>query len=91
MKHKANIPRPLRIISHEILVSLRPLLLIITTEHTLQTNTHALDIMYRGPARAVEQVETDDAVGVDVWVPGYGARVGADEGDFWGLRSSRSV
>ena len=37
------------------------------------------------PALPVEQVEADDAVGVDVRVPGYRVRVVADEGDFWGL------
>jgi hypothetical protein len=73
------------VIPHEILIPLGPLLLIITAQHALQTNTHALDIMYGRPAGAVEQVEADDAVGVDVRVPGYRVRVVADEGDFWGL------
>lgn len=34
---------------------------------------------------AVEQVEADDAVGVDVRVVGYWVRCVADEGDFWWL------
>jgi hypothetical protein len=85
MENKANIPRPLCIIPHKILISLRPLLLRVAREHTLQTNTHALDVVDGRPAGAVEQVEADDAVGVDVWVPGYGVCVVAEEDDFGGL------
>ena len=85
MKNKANIPRPLGIIPHEILIALRPLLLRITRKHTLQTDTHTLDVVNRRPTGTVEQIETDDAVGVDVRVPGYGVRGCADEDYFGGL------
>jgi hypothetical protein len=47
MKHKIDIPRPLRVIPHEVFISLGPLLLRITRQHALQTHTHALDIMHR--------------------------------------------
>ena len=86
MKNKANIPRPLGIIPHEILIALRPLLLRITRKHTLQTDTHTLDVVNRRPTGTVEQVEADDAVGVDVRVPGYGVRGCTDEDYFGGLR-----
>jgi hypothetical protein len=75
MKHKVDIPWPLRIIPHEILIPLWPFLLRIACEHALQTNAYALDVVDGRPAGAVEQVEADDAVGVDVGVPGYGVRV----------------
>jgi hypothetical protein len=86
MEHKVNIPWPLRIIPDEILIPLRPLLLRITRQHALQTHTDALDIVDGRPTRAVEQVEADDAVGIDVRVPGDGVVGVANEGDFWGLR-----
>ena len=86
MKHKANIPRPLRIIPDEVLIALRPLLLGVTRQHTLQAHTDALDVVDGGPAGAVEQVEADDAVGVDVWVPGYRVGFVAEEDYFGGLR-----
>jgi hypothetical protein len=86
MKNKANIPRPLGIIPHEILIALRPLLLRITRKHTLQTDTHTLDVVNRRPTGTVEQIEADDAVGVDVRVPGYGVRGCADEDYFGDLR-----
>jgi hypothetical protein len=86
MKNKANIPRPLGIIPHEILIALRPLLLRITRKHTLQTDTHTLDVVNRRPTGTVEQIEADDAVGVDVRVPGYGVRGCTDEDYFGGLR-----
>lgn len=86
MKHEVDIPRPLRIIPDEILIALRPLLLRVTCQHTLQANTHAFDVVDRGPAGAVEQVEADDAVGVDVRVPGYRVGFVAEEDYFGGLR-----
>lgn len=42
--------------------------------------------MNRRPTGTVEQVEADDAVGVDVRVPGYGVRGCTDEDYFGGLR-----
>jgi len=85
MKNKANIPRPLGIIPHEILIALRPLLLRITRKHTLQTDTHTLDVVNRRPTGTVEQIEADDAVGVDVgvhWNRTVGLLV---EGYLWGF------
>lgn len=83
MKHKTNIPRPLSIVLDKILITRRPLLLGIARQHALQTDTNTLDIVDGAPALAVKQIETDDAVGVDVRVPGDGVGVVADEYDFW--------
>lgn len=44
-----------------------------------------------GPARAVEQVEADDAIGVDVRVPGYGVGFVAEEDYFGGLGGGELV
>jgi hypothetical protein len=85
MEHKVDIPWPLRVIPDKVLVPLRPLLLRIAREHTLQTDAYALDVVDGRPAGAVEQVEADDAVGVDVWVPGYWVGVVFLEYYFGGL------
>jgi hypothetical protein len=90
VKHKPNIPRPLLIIPHEVLVSLRPLLLRITRQHALQAHANRLDVLDRRPPAAVQQVEADDAVGVDVWVVWDRVRVGLDEDYFRWLRSNVS-
>lgn len=84
MKDKINISRPLSVIPHKVLISLRPLLLRVARQHTLETDTHAFDVVDGGPAGAVEQVEADDAVGVDVRVDGDGTEGlrEVDEGDF---------
>jgi hypothetical protein len=87
MKDKINISRPLLVILDKLVIPLGPLLLGITRQHTLQAHTHALDIVDRGPSGAVEQVEADDAVGVDVRVPGYGMCFCFLEDDFGGLGS----
>jgi len=88
VKDKVNIPRPLSVIPDKVLISLWPLLLRVARKHTLKTDTHAFDVVDRGPAGAVEQVEADDAVGVDVWVPGYGVSFVAEEDDFGSLAES---
>jgi hypothetical protein len=85
VKYKTDIPRPLSIISDKVLIPLRSLLLGVAREHALQAYTHAFNIVDGGPTGAVKQVEADDAVGVDVWVPGYGAGFGAEEDYFGGL------
>jgi hypothetical protein len=85
VKNKTDIPRPLSIIPDKVFVPLRPFLLGITREHALQAYTHAFDIVDRGPTGAVEQVEADDAVRVDVRVPGYGVCFGAEKDYFGGL------
>ena len=72
MINKTNIPRPLRITPHKRLIPLGPLILRIPRQHALDTHTHALHILHGAPARGAEQVEADDAVGVDVRMDGDG-------------------
>lgn len=75
MINKTNIPRPLGITPHKLLIPLRPLVLRVPRQHALDTHADALDVLHRAPPRRAEQVEADDAVGVDVRVD----RDGADE------------
>lgn len=45
VKHEVDIPRPLCVVSHEILVSRRPLLLGVARQHALQTHADALNVV----------------------------------------------
>ena len=71
MEHKVNIPWPLRIIFDKVLVPLRPLPPCIACKHALQTDAHAFNALYWRPALSVEEIETDNAVRVDMRMPGY--------------------
>jgi hypothetical protein len=82
MEHEADIPWTLGVVLDKVLVARRPLLLRVAGQHTLQADADALDVVDGAPALAVEEVETYDAVGVDVWVPGDWVGVVADEDDF---------
>ena len=86
MEYKINIPRPLLVVAHEVIVARRTFFGGITREHALQAHTYAFHIVNGGPSRAIEEVEANDAVGVDVRVPGYGVRGCTDEDYFGGLR-----
>ena len=57
----------------KLIVALRPLVLRVASQHTLNTHADALDALHGAPARGAEEIQTDDAVGVDVWVDGDGA------------------
>lgn len=85
MEDKAYVPRPLRVVPNEVVVAWWSFLLRVACEHALQTDTHAFHVVYRAPTLFVEKVETNDAVGVDVWVPGYWVRIIFDKDHFWGL------
>lgn len=45
VEHEAYVPRPLRVVSDEVIVTLRPLLLRVARQHALQTDAHALDVV----------------------------------------------
>jgi hypothetical protein len=87
VKVKVDVPRPLPVAAHKVLVARRALVLVIAGEHALQAHAHALNVMHGRPALAVEQVEADDAIAVDVRVHGDGRDVGrvGDEPDFGGF------
>jgi hypothetical protein len=85
VKHKVDIPRPLSVVAHKVLIALGPLLLRVGRQHALQADAYTLDVVDGRPALSVEQVEADDAVGVNVRVPRDGVAVGATECHFWWL------
>lgn len=89
MEHEVDISRPLCVVSHKMLVSRRPFSLVVTRQHRLQTDAYTLHILNRAPALAVQQVKTDDAVGVDVWVKWDGVLGVAEEDHLWSLQSGR--
>ena len=74
----------------KLLVTLRPFILCVTRQHTLNTHANTLNALNRRPARRTEQVQADDAIGVDVRVDWYrsdcGCR-GRNETDFGGFYS----
>lgn len=69
MKHEIDIPRPLCIVPHKVLISWGPFLLCVTRQHALQANAHAFNVVNRTPALAVEEIEAYDSVRVDVRMP----------------------
>lgn len=63
-----DIPWSLCVAPYEFFVSRRPLGQRVAGEHALQAHAHALHVMHRTPALPVQQVQTNDAVAVDVRV-----------------------
>lgn len=53
MENKVQIPRSLSVILHKLVITRRPLLLVITRQHALQANANALNIMNGAPALTV--------------------------------------
>lgn len=67
---KPNIPRPLCVPSDELFIARWALIFGITGQHALETHAYRLDVLDRRPALRAEQIETDDAIGVDVRMNG---------------------
>jgi hypothetical protein len=63
---EVNVSWPKPIAPDEFLISRRPLILGITRQHTLYAHADALDALNWAPSLLAEQVETNDAVGVDM-------------------------
>jgi hypothetical protein len=82
MKDEVDITRPLGVVPHKVVITLWSLLLGVARKHALQAYAYALDVVDRRPALTVEQVETNDAVRVDVRVPRDWVGVVARECDF---------
>ena len=76
---KPNIPRPPLITRHKLLIPRGPFILGIRRQHALDAHADTLDRLHGRPAGTAEQVETDDAVAVDVRVDGD-----REGGCFWG-------
>jgi hypothetical protein len=85
MENEVDVSRPLRVVPYEALVARRSLVLCIAGQHALQTDTHALYVMYRRPPLTVKQIETYNAIRVDVRMHRDRVRIVADEDDFGGF------
>lgn len=81
VKHEMNISRPQPVCSHKLGITRRSLVLGVASEHALQTQAGALDILHRRPALTAEEIQTDDAVGVNVWMYWYLPVCSLDEHD----------
>lgn len=83
--HKVNVARPQPVLGHELLVARGPLVLGVARQHALDAHADALGALDGAPALVPQQVEADDAVGVDVRVDGDRAVGLLLEYDFWGF------
>lgn len=45
MEDEADVPRPLRVVPHEVIVSFWSFLLCVAREHALQADAYALDVV----------------------------------------------
>lgn len=65
-----DISGPLRVSADKLLVAGGTLVLGVARQHALDAHADALNIVDGAPALGAQQIETDDAVGVDVRVDG---------------------
>lgn len=77
-----DVPRPQSIAPDEFLVPGRALVFGVARQHALQGHAHALNVLHRAPSLLAQEVETDDAVRVDVGVYRYWPVGLLDEGHF---------
>lgn len=61
-----NVAGPQFVAPHKVRVAGRSLVFVVTSQHALNAHTHTLDALDGAPARLSEEVEADDAVGVDM-------------------------
>lgn len=70
--NEPDISGPLGISADEFLVTGGTLVLGVARQHALYAHADTLDVVDGTPALGAEQIEADDAVGVDVGVDGHG-------------------
>lgn len=68
--------------SHEIFIARRSFVLGVSRQHALDAHADALDILHGAPALRAQQVEADDAVGVNMGVDGNDSIGRGDECHF---------
>jgi len=91
MENKVDILRPLLVVLDEVLVPWWSLLLRITRQHALETDTDTFYIMYRRPTLTVEEVQAYNTVRVNVRVPWDWVLVVFNEYNLRGLKQMVSV
>ncbi len=77
-----NIPRTLQVAPHKLFIPRRTFVLVVARQHALDAHAYALDVLHGAPALIAQQVQTDDAVGVDMGVHRDGAIRGLNERHF---------
>lgn len=90
VESKRHITRSLPVVADKVGISRRSLVLGVAGQHALNTDADAFDILDRAPACAVQEVQADDSVGVDVgvyWDGTVGLFDEEDLGCFCGVRS----
>jgi hypothetical protein len=55
----------------------------------LYAHANTLNVLDGTPALLTEEIETDYAIGIDVWVHGDGTIGGVDKGYFWWFNGIR--
>lgn len=70
VEDEVHIARTQTISSDEVGIARWSFVLAVACEHALNTQTYALHTLDRRPALAAEQVQADDAIGVDVGMHG---------------------
>lgn len=80
-----NVFRPCFVGADEIGVAFGAVVLGVARKHALDAHTHALDILYGTPTRAAQEIQADDAVGVDVRMHGYRAALLLNEDNLGGF------
>lgn len=82
---EVDVPWTPRVAPHKLLVARRSLVLRVARQHALNAHAYTLDVLDGTPALTAEQIETDDAVGIDMRVYWDRTVGGTDKGDFWGF------
>lgn len=83
MEVEVDISRSQSIPPHKVLVAIWTFSLSIASEHALQADAHALNVVNRAPGFFGEEVEADYTVRVDVRVYRYLVGSVLKENDFW--------
>lgn len=63
---EVDISWPQSVASNELVISRWSFVLLVASQHALYAHTHALDVLHWTPALTAEQIETNDAVRIDV-------------------------
>ena len=87
---KVDVTGPLAVGSDKVGIARRPLILCIAGQHALQTHADTLDVLNRAPALRPEQVEANNAIGVDMRVHRDRPIGELEKHDFWWLYSAVS-
>lgn len=89
--YETDVSGPLCIPPHKFFIAWWPLILGVSCKHALDAHAYACDVLHRTPALGIQQVQADNAIGVDVWVDGDGALGAHHECYFGGLYRDKRI